>query len=156
MGYLSDTARQRIAALLLAVGIVVTVLAITDTGPLFEDPPTEEERIAEVVGSFYSSAAEGDFRTYCSLLTPAARERVRVNAARLLEEAGQLGCARILRVAEETFAGISARIREVSVSGPQARVEANVKLADRSGIEARTMLLERDEAGEWRISEPGL
>lgn len=156
MGYLTDTARQRVAAFLLVIGIVVATLAITDTGPLFDDPLTEEERVAQVVERVYAAAAEGDFRTYCALLTPAARERVRVNAARLLDEAGGLGCARILAVAAESFAGISARLREVSVSGPHARVEANVRLADTPGIEARTMLLDRDETGEWRVSDPGL
>lgn len=154
MGYLSEIARRRIAALLLIAGIAVGALAITDTGP-FDDPPTEEEIVQDVVESFYATAAEGDFATYCSLLTPAARDQVRANAARLLEEAGQLKCEEILAVVEEEFAGIAVRIREVSVSGIQARVEANVKQPDTPGVESRTMFLERDDDGRWRVSDAG-
>jgi hypothetical protein len=151
---LSEVARRRIATVLLVLAIAVAVLAITDTWP-FDDPPTEEERIAGVVDDFYAAAAAGDFGVYCSLLTPSARERVRANAARLIEEAGQLKCDQILAVAKDQFKGVSVRIREVSVSGPQARVEANVKFPEQAGVEPRTMLLEQDAAGEWRVSDPG-
>ena len=154
MGYLSDIARRRIAALLLIAGIVVGALAIADVGP-FDDPPTEADRVAETVERFYAAAAEGDFATYCALLTPAARDRVRANAARLLEEAGRLSCDEILTVARKTFAGISARIREVSISGIRARVEVNVKRPKTPGVESKTMFLDQDEAGEWRVSDPG-
>ena len=154
MGYLSDIARRRIAALLLIVGIAVAVLAITDTGP-FSDPPTEEERAQEAVEQLWAAAGEGDFKTYCSLLTRKARETVRRNAARLLEAAGQLRCAEILEVAADTLKGVTLRIREVSVSGPRARVEANLRLR-KAGVESRTMFLERDaESGEWLVSDPG-
>jgi Domain of unknown function (DUF4878) len=152
--FLSEIAHRRIAALLLIAGIAVAVLAITDTWP-FDDPPTEEERVQDTVESFYAAAADGDFAEYCALLTPAARDRVRVNAARLLEEAGQLRCEEILAVAEEEFKGVSIRVREVSVSGIQARAEVNVKVAGRAGVEPRTMLLEQNEAGEWHVSDPG-
>ncbi len=155
MGGLSDIARRRIAAVLLILGIALAALAITDTGPLFDDPPTEEERVQEVVERFYAAAAAGDFASYCTLLTSAARDRVRANAARLLEEAGRLKCEEILAVAAEEFAGTTVRIREVSVSGVQARVEANVRVPDTPGVQARTMFLDRDESGQWRIADPG-
>jgi hypothetical protein len=151
---LSEVARRRIAALLLIAGVAIALLAITDTWP-FDDPPTEEERVQETVEGFYAAGADGDFARYCALLTPAARDRVRVNAARLLEEAGQLRCEEILAVAEEQFKGLSIRVREVSVSGTQARVEVNVKVAGRAGVEPRTMLLERTDAGEWHVSDTG-
>lgn len=151
---LSDITRRRIAALLLIAGIAVAALAITDTWP-FDDPPTEDERVQDTVESFYAAGAHGDFAEYCALLTPAARDRVRVNAARLLEEAGQLRCEGILAVAEEEFKGVSIRVREISVSGIQARAEVNVKVAGRAGVEPRTVLLEQNEAGEWRVSDPG-
>ena len=154
MGYLSDIARRRIAAVLLVAGIAVAVLAITDTWP-FDDPPTPEERVQQVVEDFYAAAGDGDFVTYCALLTPAARDGVRVNAARLLEEAGQLKCHEILEAGAEAFVGETARIRDVSVSGIQARVEANVKDENQPGIESRTMFLEQNEAGVWRVSDPG-
>jgi len=152
--YLSDIARRRIAAVLLIAGIALAVLAVTDTWP-FDDPPTEEERAQDAVESFYAAAAEGDFPTYCQLLTPAARDSVRVNAARLLEEAGQLKCEEILAVAAEEFAGVTVRIRDVNVSGVQARVEADVKVPDEPGVESRTMFLERDDGGAGRVSDPG-
>jgi hypothetical protein len=154
VGYLSDITRRRIAAILLVAGIALAVLAITDTWP-FADPPTEEERAQDAVEELYAAAADGDFATYCELLTPAARDRVRVNAARLLEEAGQLKCEEILAVAKEEFAGLSVKIRDVSVSGAQARVEADVKLRDTPGVDSRTMFLEQDNSGTWRVSDPG-
>lgn len=152
--YLSEIARRRIAALLLIAGVAVAALAITDTWP-FDDPPTPEQRAQQAVESFYTAAAEGDFATYCGLLTPAARDRVRANAARLLEQAGRLKCEEILAVASEELAGVTVRIRDVSVAGPQARVEANVKLAGQPGVQSRTMFLEQGDAGAWRISDPG-
>lgn len=154
MGYLSDIARRRIAALLLIAGLVIAVLAITDVGP-FENPPTEEDRVQETVEEFYAAAAEGDFARYCNLLTAGARDQLRANAARLIEEAGKLSCQEILSAApEETFAGITAKIREVSVSGIRARVEANVRRAEIPGVESRTMFLDQED-GVWRVSDPG-
>ena len=154
MGYLSDIARRRIAALLLGAVVVVVALAAADVGP-FSNPPTQEDRVQATVEEFYAAAAEGDFATYCALLTPGARDRVRANAARLLEEAGRLSCDEILSVAEESFAGITARIREVSVSGIRARVEANVKVPGTPGVESRTMFLDQADDGSWRVSDPG-
>ena len=151
---LTDIARRRIAAGLLIAGIAVAVLAIGDAGP-FEDPPTPEDRVQETVEDFYAAAAAGDFETYCTLLTPGARDRVRANAARLLEEAGRLSCGEILSVAKESFAGVSAKIREVSVSGIRARVEANVKTPGTPGVESRTMFLDQEQSGDWRVSDPG-
>jgi hypothetical protein len=154
VGYLSDIARRRIAALLLLAGIVVAVLAIFDVGP-FDDPPTPEDRVQETVEEFYAAAADRDFTKYCGLLTAGARDQLRANAARLIEEAGRLSCQEILSAApEETFAGITAKIREVSVSGLRARVEANVRREGVPGLESRTMFLD-EEDGEWRVSDPG-
>jgi hypothetical protein len=140
---------------LLLIGVLLAVLAATDTGPLFDDPPTEKERVRATVESFQSAAAEGDFETYCELLTPSARELVRANAARLLEEAGQLPCEEILAAAEDSFAGQRTRIREVIVSGRGALVEASVRTPTSSEVEGRTITLERDEEGNWRVTDPG-
>jgi hypothetical protein len=154
VGYLSDIARRRIAALLLLAGIVVAVLAILDVGP-FDDPPTPEDRVQETVEEFYAAAADRDFERYCGLLTAGARDQLRANAARLIEEAGRLSCQEILSAApEETFAGITAKIREVSVSGIRARVEANVRREGVPGLESRTMFLDQED-GVWRVSDPG-
>lgn len=155
MGELSDVTRRRIAAVLLVAVIVVAALAITNTGP-FDDPPTEEERVAAVVEDLYEAAAAGDFPAYCERLTPRARDVIRANAARLVEAGDVLRCEDILEVAgKKAFAGVEIRIRDVSVSGNRARVEANLKRPDTPGIEPRTILLERDEGSEWRVSDPG-
>ena len=151
----SEVERRRIALALLLTGGLLIVLAASDTGPLFDDPPTEEDRVQATVERFQAAGAEGDFGTYCELLTPAAQERVRSNAARLLEEAGRLPCDEILSAAADTFAGQTTRIREVSVSGVQARVEADVRTPGTPGIEARTMYLVRDDRGGWLVSDPG-
>ena len=156
MGYLSDVARRRIAALLLLAGIVVAVFAATDTGPLFDNPPTEEARVQETVEMFFGAAAEGDFEGYCALLTETARNLVRASAARLVQEGGRLSCAEILSIGEEAFAGATVRIREVSVSGNRARVEANLKRPGTPGVEPRTLILEQEQlGGEWRFADAG-
>ena len=58
-------------------------------------------------------------------------------------------------MAEEQFAGVTVRIRDVSVSGSRRGSKPNVKIADTPGVESRTMFLERDDAGEWHVSDPG-
>lgn len=152
MGHLTEHTRRRIAAGLLAVVAAIAVFAIADVGP-FADPPTEEDRAQAAVERFYGAAAEGDFATYCSLLTERARDLVRQNAARLLAEAGELECHDIVSLAADSFAGAELRIREVSVSGIQARVEADLRLP--GGPSSKTVLLERDDDGAWLIYDPG-
>ena len=157
MGELSDVTRRRIAAVLLVVGIALAALAITDTGPLFDDPPTEEERVADAVDALYAAAAAGDFKAYCAGLTTRARDVIRANAARLVASGDALKCDEILDSVggKEAFAGSSIRIREVSVSGNRARVEANLKREGTAGVEPRTILLEKTETGDWKVSDPG-
>ena len=95
MGYLSEVARRRIAAGLLALGALVVVLALTDKGP-FSDPPTEEEKVVSVIEDFYGAASGGDFKTYCALLTKAGPDRIQANAARLIGNTDVGGCQGIL------------------------------------------------------------
>jgi hypothetical protein len=152
---LSEVARRRIAAILLIVGIAVAGLAITDTAPLFDDPPTPEEQVQATVERFYDEAIAGDFKAYCGLLTPSARDLVQRNAARLIEEAGRLSCQDIIAVAAESFEGLNLRIREVSISGIRARVEVDLKRPDVPGFQSRTLYLDRLDSGEWLISDPG-
>jgi hypothetical protein len=155
VGELSETTRRRIAAALLALGALIALLAILDAGP-FEDEPTEEERVAETVGALYGAAADSDFEAYCGLLTPAARDEVRASAARLVEQGDVLRCEEILdTIAKDALKGLELKIRDVSVSGNRARVEANLRRPDVKGVEARTVLLERGESGEWLVADPG-
>lgn len=153
---LSDVARRRIAALLLIAGIALAVLAITDTGP-FDDPPTPEQEAKAAAETFYAAASDGDFKTYCSVLTTRARDLIQAKAARLEAAAGTDlgGCAKIVALAADAFKDSELKVRQVSVSGNRARIEANYRQADRSGLQAKTIYLELDDKGNWRISDPG-
>lgn len=112
--------------------------------------------MAETVERLYAAASGGDFDAYCALLTERARELVRINAARLTRDGRDLGgCEGILELAGASLLGGKLRIREVSVSGNRARVEANLRLPEAGGVQARTIYLELDDAGEWRVSDPG-
>lgn len=150
---MSDLARRRIAALVLVAGIVVVGLAIADLGP-FADPPTAEDRVASTVEDFFGAASEGDFRTFCGLLTPHARARLRRNAARLAAGDGERGCARTLALTlGETLQGSRYAVHEVSVSGPRARVEARFRSPE-AQPELRTVYLNEID-GEWLVDDPG-
>ena len=155
MGYLSDVTRRRIAAVILIVGAVVAVLAITDTG-VFEDPPSEEEVVANAVESFFESAADGNFERDCELLTKEAQDSVRVSASRLIEDAdARLNCPEILElVFREAFAEVVVRVRSVNIEGNRARAEAALKPKGEPS-QFRTILLELGEDGDWLISDFG-
>lgn len=152
---LTQVERRRVALALLLLGGLLAALAATDSGPLFDDPPTEADKVRATVEQFQAAAAEGDFETYCTLLTQSARDRVRAGAAQLLEEAGQLSCADILSAAADRFAGQTTRIRDVRVADVLAVVEATVRTPGTPGVEARAISLERDAEGNWRVSDPG-
>lgn len=150
---MSDVARRRIAALVLVAAIVVAGLAIADLGP-FADPVTTEERVAATVEDFFGAAADGDFKAFCGLLTPHARDTLRRNAARLGDGDEELGCARTLGLTVgEALAGSRYDVHEVSVSGPRARVEARFRPPG-GQAELRTVYLNEID-GEWRVDDPG-
>lgn len=149
---MSDTLRRRIAVGLLLLGGALVVLAATDTGP-FSDPPSEEERVADVVERFFGAASQGDSPTFCGLLTTDARDALQVETAQRLHSDEVPRCERILDALGSVFAGSQVSVRYVSVSGNRARVEARYKLSG-AAAEPRTVLL-LEEGGEWRISDPG-
>jgi hypothetical protein len=148
---MSDITRRRLAALLLIAAIAVGALAIADVGP-FEDPPTEEERVQEVVEHFFAAASTGDAKGFCRALTPDARRDLEVNTAQQLRLDEAPSCVDVLTLLRTIFEGSTARINDVSVSGPQARVEVQLKLKG-AGAEPRTVLLV-EEDDEWRVSDP--
>jgi hypothetical protein len=151
---LDPVTRRRIAAVLLVAGIVLAVLAIGNVGP-FSDPPTEEERAEATVVSFFGAASDGDFKTFCDLLTKDARRGIEARAAGISAEGGPKGCKEILTLlAKKQFAGSEALVTDVSISGPRARAEVNLKLEGERGHEQRTVLLEQID-GEWLVSDPG-
>jgi hypothetical protein len=148
---MSEIARRRIAALLLVVGVAIAALAIADLGP-FDDPPTPEEEVSDVVSEFYGAAADGDFVAFCGLLTEQARAQLRANASQLLGK--EQSCADALDSGlGEVLKGATLEVTEVSISGPSARVEARFKPPDQE-VQLRTVLL-RETDGEWEISDPG-
>lgn len=154
MGYLDPYTRRRVAAVLLVVGVIVAGLAIADVGP-FSDPPTEEERAADAVEEFFTSAAEGDFKTFCGLLTEPARAAIKQRAGALAAEQGLEGCPEILRAfAGKEFQGSELKVVSSSVSGDRARVETELRLSGRGGSEQRSILLQLYK-GEWLIYDPG-
>ena len=155
MGYFSEVARRRIAAVILIVAIVLVVLAITDTA-FFEDPPTESEKVETVVLDFFDSAREGDFEGACDSLTKTAQDVMRRAAARALETEERLRCPEIMEsVIGGSFKEVAVRVRSVSISGNRARAEASLKTKGELAT-FRTILLEEDQDGTgWLISDFG-
>jgi Domain of unknown function (DUF4878) len=155
VGYLDEYTRRRVAAILLVVGVVVAALAIFDVGP-FENPPTQEELAEETVTEFFAAAEDGDFETFCDLLTKQARQGIEVRAGALAAEAGLKGCDQILKVlVGKEFADAEVVITFSNVEGNRARVETEVKLKGEAGRQQRTVLLEQSPDGDWLISDAG-
>ena len=155
MGYLSETTRRRIAAVILILGIATAVLAITDTA-VFDDPPTPEQRVASAVSEFFTAAADQDFERDCELLTRDAQAVMRTAAARVIEEADRdPKCPQILElVLADTFSSVNVRIRSVNIEGNRARAEVALK-PEGEPSSFRTILLELSEEGDWQISDFG-
>ena len=154
MGYLSDVARRRIAAVVLVVVAIVAILAITDTA-IFEDPPTDEERVGPTVREFFAAAAEGDFERDCELLSDEAQRTVRISGARAIGDGTKPSCADSLEsVLGDSFADISVKVRSANISGNRARVEAALKPEGEPST-FRTILLETADGGGWLISDFG-
>ena len=106
------------------MGIVLVVLAITDTA-FFEDPPTESEKVSSTVTGFFDAAAEGDFKAACDSLTKTAQDTMRRAAASALETEERLKCPDIMEsVIGDSFEEVAVRVRSVSISGNRARAEA--------------------------------
>ena len=153
MGYLSETARRRVAVVLLAVAAVVAVLAISDSGP-FSDSPTREEEVQGVVEEFFGAASEGDFEAFCEMLTRQAENLVRVRGTQL---AGgeEVSCPEVMEEqATEAFAGARLRFHDVSVSGNRARVELDLRLPEGGPAQPCTVYL-IEFNGRWRVNDPG-
>lgn len=152
MGYLDPYTRRRVAAVLLVIGVIVAALAIADVGP-FSDPPTEEERAEDTVERFFTAASEGDFDTFCGLLTKPAREAIEVRAGALAAKQDLKGCPEILEVlAGKQFKDSQLEITESNVSGDQARVETQLKLQGEPGKQQRSVLLQLSK-GEWLVED---
>jgi len=154
LGYLDPYTRRRVAAVLLVVCVVIAALAIWDVGP-FSDPPTEAERAQETVEEFFDAAADGDFKTFCSLLTNSAQKAIEVRAGSIAAEEGLKTCPEILEVlVGDQLKGSELTITLSNVSGDRARVETELRPQGKGGREQRSVLLQEVE-GEWLIYDPG-
>jgi hypothetical protein len=155
VGYLSETARRRIAALLLAVGAVVAVLALADVGP-FDDPPTQEERANAALSEFFVAAQAEQYRRVCASLTPERRLLIQQAGARIATQQGLSGCAEIFA---EVFGDNLGKLKIVSiadtrVSGNRAAIDAELKVPGAKRPESRT--IEMVLIGEdWKLDSFG-
>lgn len=155
MGYLSDLARRQIAGALLAIAAIVVVMAVADVGP-FSDPPTPAQEVTSAVERFYASASDGDFKTYCSLLTRQAQSRIQANAARLIDNTDIGGCQEILEMFGKPLEDGMLRMHQVSVSGNRARAQVNYPTKNTKGPQPHTVLLELDrKSNQWLVYDPG-
>lgn len=154
LGYLDPYTRRRVAAVLLVVGVVIAALAIADIGP-FSNPPTESERAQDTVEEFFAAAADGDFDTFCGLLTGSARKAIEQRAGAIAAEENLKGCPEILgTLVGDQLAGSELTITLSSVSGDRARVETELRPQGKGGREQRSVLLQEVE-GDWLIYDPG-
>ena len=155
MGYLSETTRRRIAAVILILGVIIAILAITDTA-VFEDPPTQSERVAGTVEDFFQAASDGDFSRNCELLSDEAQATVRASGARAIAATKEPpSCSESFEgVLGESFAQVQVKVKSVSISGNRARVETAIKPVGEPS-QFRTILLETASDGGWLISDFG-
>jgi hypothetical protein len=151
VGYLDQYARRRIAAILLVAGVAVGALALADTGPLFDDPPTPQEQAQESVESFFAAAREGDFKRVCKLLTRRARAYVQILGTQLGGARKLRGCAEVLDTQfAEAFRGVEAEIIRMRVSGYRAVAETKLRSPGKKGAEERPVQLQLEDR-EWLI-----
>jgi hypothetical protein len=152
VGYLDQFERRRIAGILLIVVVIVGLLAITDTGPVFDDPPTPAEAAQDSVESFFAAAREGDFARVCELLTRRARAYVQIAGAQLGGERKVRRCPAVLEAQSgETFRGTEAEIIRMRVSGYRAVAETKLRSPGRDR-EERDIDLELED-GRWLIAD---
>ena len=157
VGNLSEAARRRIAAIVLIAGIAIAVLAIADIGPLFSDPPTEEERAQSAVERFFAAAQDHDFKSACSQLTIEEQHTIEQRAASVATQEGLKGCDEILKAfLGDQLAGTRiTKVIDVRVSGNQAVMDANIRTPGSKATKAVTfhMFLIKDE---WKINDFGV
>lgn len=137
-GYLDQTQRRRVATLLLLAGVVLGALALADIWP-FDDPPTDEERVEAAVEDLFEAVGEGDFKSACGQL--AVRPP---------------GCAKALEErAGKGFRKAEAKVTDVRVSLDRAVAEVEISSPGRKEPQVRSLEVERQRDGEWRISDLG-
>jgi hypothetical protein len=155
VGYLSDVARQRIAAAILIVGLLVAGLAVADLGP-FSNPPTQAEQAQATVQRFFDAAHDKNFEDVCHQLTSQAQRTVEQRAGTLAVQQGLKGCDEIVRafLGDQLSAARIANVEDVRVSGNRAVVDADIHSPGSKHPQATTfdLFLIKDQ---WRIADFG-
>jgi predicted lipid-binding transport protein (Tim44 family) len=145
-----EVVQRRISAVVILVGIVVAIMALTDAAPLFDDV-TDEQRVEDAVGRFFTAYDEGDFATVCELLSGEVREAIELAGATQTKE-GEPDCAGIV---EARFSALAEQDEELGVKVDSVRVSGQravaVLTAKSPGI-PDTIELERD-GDRWLITE---
>jgi ketosteroid isomerase-like protein len=145
-----ELVRRRVSAVVIVIGVAVAIMALTDTAPLFDDV-TDEQRVEDAVGRFFTAYDEGDFATVCELLSSEVREAIELAGATETKE-GEPNCAEIVEVRFSALAeqeeDLGVKVDSVRVSGPRA---VAVLTAKSQGV-PETIELERD-GDRWLITE---
>jgi predicted lipid-binding transport protein (Tim44 family) len=150
----SEVVRNRIAAVVIVIGAVIGVMALTDAAPLFDDL-TEEERATEAVERFFEAYGDRDFATVCELFNTEVRDAIVLAGATETKEGEPRSCAEILEArfgaTGEEDPELKVRVESVRISGPRAVAEVVATSSDAPGGRPLTVELERAEDG-WLIA----
>jgi predicted lipid-binding transport protein (Tim44 family) len=150
----SEVRRNRIAAVVIVIGAVIGVMALTDAAPLFDDI-TEEERATEAVERFFEAYGDRDFATVCELFNTEVRDTIVLAGATETKEGKPRSCAEILEArfgaTGEEDPELNVRVESVRISGPRAVAEVVARSSDAPGGRPLTVELERAEDG-WLIA----
>jgi ketosteroid isomerase-like protein len=155
MGYLSDVARRRIAAVILVLGAAVAALAFADVGP-FSNPPTEQERVQATVERFFEAARSKDFKAVCGQLTQQEQRTVEQRAGPIASQRGLKGCDQIIGalLGAQLSQTRIAKVNDVRVSGNRAVVDSDLRIAGAKHPQPTTVdlfLIGR----QWKIADFG-
>jgi hypothetical protein len=156
VGSLSESARRRIAAVILLAGIAIAALAIWDVGP-FANPPTEAEQAQSAVEGFFAAAQDHDFEVACGQLTSDEQQAIEQRAASVASREGLHGCDEILKVfLGDQLAGTRiAKVIDVRVSGNQAVMDASLQTPGSKGTQSAMFHLFLIN-GDWKINDFGV
>lgn len=148
--------QRRIAAIVILIGVVIAIMALTDAAPFFDDT-TEEERVADSVESFFAAFADGDYAGVCELFSPEVAAAIEQAGATETEGEEPRGCAEILEArfaaAEGEELKLGVKIESVRVSGQRAVAEVIIKSEEQPKGTPESIELERAPEG-WLITTP--
>jgi hypothetical protein len=145
-----EVVQRRISAVVILLGVAIAIMALTDASPLFDDV-TDEQRVEDAVGRFFTAYDEGDFATVCELLSTDVRDAIELAGATETGE-GEPNCAEVVEARFSALAEqeeeLGVKVDSVRVSGPRAVAVLTAK----SGGVPETIELER-AGDQWLITE---